>query len=99
MFKFGPKSQVAYGLVQNEEAAILREQMKNRQWWVEWNQMGGYKTCDYCCGSRNHWSDSAKRMKLLKCQGCKKALYCSELCQKKHWNQKEEGHKEKCKKN
>ena len=44
--------------------------------------------CDHC---------KSKSKKLLVCQRCKKAYYCSAECQKKQWK-KEDGHKLHCRK-
>ena len=49
------------------------------------------------CGLRDVSREGAgfKRVKMLKCSGCRQAFYCSKECQVRDW--KEGGHKEVCK--
>ena len=50
-------------------------------------------TC-FSCGKP--CSASGENMK--SCSGCKCAIYCSEVCQRAHWKNKDGGHKTMCKK-
>ena len=75
--------------VVSELQAYLREYFEVHEEAPQWAapEVAHGKVCSFCAKS------SSSDAKLLKCEGCKRAMYCNVHCQTSHW---ERGHKNLC---
>ena len=66
----------------SEHPSYLFSLQKGQEWIVEWWPQEGPLS-----NPQNEVDNPKKRhRKLLRCSGCKQALYCSQNCQKMDWN-------------
>ena len=69
-------------LAEPQKKPIVEKDQKGQEWIVEWWPQEGPLSSHYEAES----NPQKPKRKLLRCSGCKQALYCSQNCQKLDWN-------------
>ena len=69
-------------LAEPKKKPIVEKDQKGQEWIVEWWPQEGPLSSQY----EAETNLQKPKRKLLRCSGCKQALYCSQNCQKLDWN-------------